>query len=112
MFIKTKLNIGRFLQNSKIDNIPIVFIKENELDNVDKSDYEIITFNEHDMIDDLIKEITKEMYISYGKIRSVSSITEKNIQKYIVVDFNGDEKEISKDDLIYELLKIIDYEKL
>ena len=57
MIIKTKLKIGKFIENSRIDNIPIVYVDSNELDGVDEALYEKMEFDYSPYIEHLKKFI-------------------------------------------------------
>ena len=45
LIIKTNENIGKFLNNSFIDNIPIREVNESDLKDIPKEKYEIITID-------------------------------------------------------------------
>lgn len=56
MIIKTKAKIGKFIQNSSIDNIPLVEIQSlDELKKLSKSEYQIIDTTKGVPFEDLEK---------------------------------------------------------
>lgn len=56
MIIKTKAKIGKFIQNSNIDNIPLVEIQSlDELKRLNKSEYQIIDTTKGVPFEDLEK---------------------------------------------------------
>lgn len=57
----------------------------------------------------MLSKITPDMYVSHGKIRSIAMITENSKEKYIVVNFNGDEIEMTENNLLIELEKVINH---
>jgi hypothetical protein len=68
-----------------------------------------IIMNMDQEIEQLLSKITKDMYIKYGKIRSVASKTENGNKTYIIVDFDDKHTYLSEDDLIIELKKLLSY---
>lgn len=76
MIIKTKLEIGKFLHNSYVDNTPIVEITQEELESINKNDYIVIDDTSEEVKRQAIQEILN--YPPSVKVRGFEEVVEKH----------------------------------
>ena|ERR1022692_2771539 len=78
MLIKTKVKIGKFIQNSRIDNVPIVEVNESELYKLDRADAE---YEEISTIDQVLNNKKKTVVIDEKLHQTIKIYCAKNSLK-------------------------------
>lgn len=107
IIIKTDVEIGEFLGNSRIDGKTIRRLTEKELESLFPSEYEIVQTLE-DYISDQFKNITEEQQIDFYKEQYLNSTEYKSFIKHDIKHYNIDWDKVTKIEDIKNILMVAD----